>query len=462
MDEQSDETLTHKKNFNEERINAWRAQRLEFAENASKERKEKAEKDKELRIERAKIQRQEELHSIEQEKKAKALNKLASDEKLNELRQTFALEEQNKTRFVFKKFLFFILASALLSLLICCFKTPFYEAESVVTIKTNSSNDNSVASSLLPTSVSPNLMQYIFSAREYIFSRDMMNSMESGQNFINYFKQKDIHFLSQPWSNKLLGIDDYRYYKQRVKTSIDIQEGLLKIKVQAKNPRDAKHFADALLKYAELWVNSLSDRMYKDKINEAEKSLYKTEHKLQLARKRMLNYQVSRQDLNPKETVAALYSNLNDIKSKIKQAEREIAVYKRAHVNSSPVVERLRAHLSVLKQQHKSLNLRLVDKGELSMNKILSGFESALIERDFAEKEWEVALKTLENIKIDVFNQKQYFLTIVPPISSPLPVEPNPLKIFIMIFIVLYSVAFIVSLIKTSLKISMKRYGNAN
>ncbi|WP_419421335.1 hypothetical protein ACNVED_14825 (plasmid) [Legionella sp. D16C41] len=233
--------------------------------------------------------------------------------------------------------------------------------------------------------------------------------MEKEQGFISYFKNPDTRFLSRPFSTTLINTDDYNYYKRRVKVAIDIQEGILKIKVQAKSQQDAKRFADALLLYAENWVNTLSSKMFADKIKEAQDNVIKREKNLQIARKRIVNLQISKRDLNPRETVAAIYASLSDIKAKIKQAEQEIGVYKKAEVKNSPVVERLSDHLVVLREQQRSLNKRLVDNGAHSMNKVLSGFESALIERDFAEKEWEVALKSLEDIKLQVFNQRQYF-----------------------------------------------------
>lgn len=446
----------NKKKFNEERIRAWREQRLAAAESAAIERRKKAEIERELRVEHYKRQRQEDSDASERENKELALQKLPSLEKINEKRRSIILENHRKKRLFFKKLVVLLLLSAFLTTMISYFTTAFYEAESIVTIKTNSLNDNAPGSSIIPTSVSPNIMQYIFSAREYIFSREMMNRMEKGQGFLSYFKNKDIHALSRPFSNKLIGKDDYHYYKRRVKVAVDIQEGLLRIKVQAKNQKDAKRFADALLFYAEDWVNSLSNRMFADKIKEAEDTLTLREKKLQHARKRIVNFQIAKRDLNPRETIAALYKQLHEIKTNIKRTEREIAVYKRAHVNNSPVVEHLRANRSVLRQQQHSLNMRLVDKGEMSMNKVLSGFESALIVKDVAEKEWEVALNALEHIKAEVFNQRQYFLTIVPPISSPLPVEPQLVKVFILIFIVLYTVVTLLSLLKTTLKISIK------
>ena len=446
----------NKKKFNEERIRAWREQRLASAENAAIERRKKAEIEREIRVEQNKRQRQEDIDSLEREKKELALQKLPSLEKINEARQSIILENHLKKRLFFKKMVILILVSVFLTAIISCFTTAFYEAESIVTIKTNALNDNTPSSSIIPTSVSPNIMQYIFSAREYIFSREMMNRMEKGQGFLSYFKKNDIHLLSKPFSSKLIGKDDYHYYKSRVKVAVDIQEGLLRIKVQAKNQEDAKRFADALLFYAEDWVNSLSNRMFADKIKEAEDTLAQRKKKLQMARKRVVNFQISKRDLNPRETIAAIYKHIHEIKTKIKHTEREIAVYKRANVTHSPVVDRLRANLSVLRQQQKSLNMRLVNKGEMSMNRVLSGFESTLIVKDVAEKEWEVALNSLEKIKSEVFNQRQYFLTIVPPISSPLPVEPQLLKVFLLILIVLYSLATLLSLLKTTLKISVK------
>lgn len=455
-DNEEEKRLLEKKKFNEARIQAWREQRLASAEIEAKERREKLEQEREIRIAEFKRQRQEEIDALEKEKRASALERLPVEEKINEARQTIVFEHHQRKRLFLKRMMQLVLISAFLTLLIALFTTPFYEAESLVTIKTNTTTDNTLGSSIIPTSVSPNTMQNIFSAREYIFSREMMNRMEKEQGFISYFKDKDIHFLSRPLSNKLFGDDDYYYYKWRVKVGVDIQEGLLRIKVQAKNQEDAKHFADALLLYAEDWVNTLSKRMFADKIKEAEDNLDKKEMALEVARKKIVKYQIAKRDLNPRETIATMYAHLNDIKAKIKDTERQIAVYKRVNVKNSPVVDRLKDHLHVLRQQQNSLNTRLVDNGKLSMNKILSGFESALIVRDFAEKEWEVALKSVADIKSEVFNQRQYFLTIVPPIASPLAVEPQLLKLFLLILIILYSLITLSSLIKTAIKISLK------
>jgi BexC/CtrB/KpsE family polysaccharide export inner-membrane protein len=446
----------NKKKFNEERIRVWREKRQASAEHASIERRKKADIERDIRVERSKRQRQDEIDSIEREKKELALQKLPSLEKINEKRQSIVLENHRKKHMFFKKIGILLLISALFTAIISCFTTPFYEAESIVTIKTNATNNNTPTSSIIPTSVNPNIMQYIFSAREYIFSRDMMNRMEQGKGYLSYFKKNNMHALSKPFSNTLMGVDDYQYYKRRVKVAVDIQEGLLKIKVQAKNPEDAKRFADALLHYAELWVNSLSNRMFADKIKDAEDTLTQRKKTLQIARKRIVNFQISKRDLNPRETIAAIYKQLHDIKTKMGHTEREIAVYKRAHVINSPVVERLKADLSALNQQQKSLNVGLIDQGDMSMNRVLSGFESALILKDVSEKEWEVALNSLEKIKSEVFNQRQYFLTIVPPISSSLPAEPQLLRVFLLLFIILYFFVTLLSLLKTSLKITVK------
>jgi len=445
-----------KENFNEERIRLWREQRLASAEKATLERQKKAELERELRVQQFRTQRQEDIERSTKEEKELVLQKLPNFEKINEARQTILLENQRKKKLFFTKIMTLILISGLLTLVLSFFTTPFYEAESIVTIKTNSLKDNTPGSAILPTAVSSNIIQHIFSAREYIFSRGMMDRMEREQSYMSYFKKNDTHYLSKPFSISLFGQDEYNYYKRRVKVALDIQEGLLRIKVQAKNPKDAKYFADALLRYAEEWVNSLSNRMFADKIKEAESTLAQRKISLKNARENIVNFQISNRDLNPRATTAALYKQLDEIKAKIKQVEREIGLYAKANVTNSPVVERLRANLSILHQQRKSLNAVLVDNGTRSMNRVLSGFESALIVKEVAEKEWEVALNSLELIKSEVFNQRQYFLTIVPPISTMQPAEPNLLKFFFLILIVLYCSLALISLLKTTLNISVK------
>ncbi|WP_419421336.1 Wzz/FepE/Etk N-terminal domain-containing protein (plasmid) [Legionella sp. D16C41] len=172
-DNGDEKRLLEKKKFNEERIQAWKAQRLAAAELAAKERREKAESERATRAEQFRRQRQEEIDTVEKEKKkVAALDKLPSLEQIYRTKQAIVFEHHRKKRLFLKQITLLILISAILTCIISFFATPFYEAEAIVTIKTNSLNDNTLGSAILPTSVSPSIMQNIFSAREYIFSRE--------------------------------------------------------------------------------------------------------------------------------------------------------------------------------------------------------------------------------------------------------------------------------------------------
>lgn len=468
---ENNQTPSPNANPNEERIRLWREKRLADAAIAAKARADQAQVEREKRIRQAQSdreeraiqfrgERQEQLENLSNEKRLEALSKLPDEKLINEKRLAMiAKHHQEKRSFFIRVFMFIVIPAFLIFAYVGLFSTPFYEAESVVTVKTNDPNINGAGfPTLIGASVGGGIMQNIFSAREYILSREMMNRMEKEQGYLTYFNDSNIDFLSRPFPNRMTGHDEYDYYLRRVKVAVDIQEGVLKIQVQGKTPQDAKRFADALLKYAEDWENNLADRMISDKINDAHTTLATSENELQAIRKELVNFQIANGDLNPRETTSAAYASTHDIELKIKEAEREIGIYQKARVQDSPVVARLNERLAILRQQKNDINRNLVGNGDKALNKVLAGFEYVSIKKDIAQQKWETALKNVEISKAEAFRQRQYFLTIVPPIASELPAEPQKLKLFVLSLIALSGLYGLVSILFGSVKTtSMKK-----
>ena len=450
---------------NEERIRVWREKRKLEADIASKERLEKAELerqerivkaeiDREKRVEQFRLDRQLQIESSENEKRAEALRKLPDENTINTAHLAIITKQRLQARSFLKRvFAFILLPTVLVFLYVAIFATPLYEAESVVTVKTNEQNVgvSGLSASLIGSS-SGGLLQNIFSAREYILSRKMMDRMEEEQGFVSYFKTNDIDYFSRPFSNKITNADESEYYQRRVKVAVDIQEGVLKIKVQAKNPADAERFSNVLLSYVEAWVNDLSERMILDKSLDAKQKLKASEQELQDVRRKLVDLQIANGDLSPRDTMASTYASINDVGIKIKDAEREIGVYKKAGVGSSPVVKRLKERLSVLFQQQADLKQRLVGNGDKALNNVLSNFEKLTLEKDIAQQKWESALRNVEQVNAEAFKQRQYFLTIVPPTASVMPAEPKKFMVVLLSLLVLSGLYGLVTVLMSILR----------
>ncbi len=167
--------------------------------------------------------------------------------------------------------------------------THFYQSDAVFTIQTNeASAQPDIAGGLAPTILPPSLQDALM-VREYILSRKMMEKIEAEHGYISYFMDSDIDPVARLYGSNLLGRDALAFYRQRVQINVDIQEGILRLRVQALNPADAMKFADIILGYAEAHVNMLSEKIQDDQIAYMQSAADDAESLLKKARKKVVD-----------------------------------------------------------------------------------------------------------------------------------------------------------------------------
>src|SRR4029079_1565250 len=106
-----------------------------------------------------------------------------------------------------------------------------------------------------------------FKAREYILSRPMMDYMERRYGFLSHFDTYRMDSLTRFRSPLGFNRDPFDYYRKRVRVAVDVQEGILRLYVQARTQQDAVRFGNAILAAAEQRVNQASQKISDDQIS---------------------------------------------------------------------------------------------------------------------------------------------------------------------------------------------------
>ncbi len=425
-----------------QQIEAERVARLDALEASRQERISQAELDRELRIETAKKERQETLDAQDKAARDEARRTLPTVDEMDSLRMSLIEQRRSDKQKLIKNLLYWVgLPTLIVSAYLIFFTTRLYESQSVFAVQTNQEGRATPLSGLIGTSLGGNALQDGFMAREYILSPEMMSKMEKESGFMTYFKNKDMDFFTKLSTNSFFGLDEFDYYQKRVKVAVDVQEGVLKIYVQARSPADAEMFSSKILGFSEEWVNQLSQRMRDEQVSLAEKELMTAKGELEFARKKLVDMQIDHRDLDPRQTIASVYASINDLEVKIREADRQRSIFLKANVKEGPIVERLNEQLVALRQQLKDAKTKLVGGGKQSLNQSLSDFEYASTQKDLAQQRWASALTALESSKALAIQQKRYFSLVVPPAASSIPSEPRPFKTILyvlMSFLILY------------------------
>lgn len=426
---------TRRKELREQSDAAKRA-KIEAAEQI---RRVPAPEDQTARIEKKKQERRQLVEQEQETARIASAEILPSPDSI-EIARSRLHQNRTKSRIeALKKFALGVLLPTLLTAIyLFVFATPLYKSEAVFSVHTSTSSSDAGFPGMMGVGGFSDSLRDAFMVREHILSRSMMVQMEEQTGFVSHFKGDGIDPLTSSHASELLGTDDFADYQRRVSIGIDIQEGILRLYVDARTPEDSVRFANALLNNAEQRVNLLSEQMFADQVSLMQGNAKTAEQELQDARRSIIDLQIKHGELSPRDTVIAIHTSIQALEQKIKEAERIRDVQLQSNVKDSPMLARLTTEISVLSAQLHDQRNRLVDEEDVeSLNNILAVFEYAGIQRDIAQQRWEFSLESLESSRQDALLQRRYLMVIAPPLLPDYPEKASHFRTILFTFLAL-------------------------
>ena len=291
--------------------------------------------------------------------------------------------------------------------------TPLYEGEAIFTVQTSVDSPSSPAAGLFGFGGAGSSIGDAFKAREFILSRPMMNYMEQHYGMMSQFASAKVDPLTR--LNSPLGVngDPYAYYQKRVRVAVDMQEGLLRLYVQARTPEEATRYGNAILAAAETHVNQFSDKISRDQIAALTQDVQTAERQVADSRRDLAAVQARRGDLSPEQTATAVYQLISNLEVQRADTERERNALLSQGLTDSPMLPGLTAKLQDLSSQIAEQHRRLVNPGGPSLQKSAEDFERASSRKEIAQARWQSTMNTLQQAYLRVLEQRRYFVLIV-------------------------------------------------
>ncbi|MGZ2410652.1 BexC/CtrB/KpsE family polysaccharide export inner-membrane protein [Sphingomonas sp. F9_3S_D5_B_2] len=322
--------------------------------------------------------------------------------------------------------------------------TPLYEGQAIFTVQTSADTPQSPAAGLFGFGGAGASIGDAFKAREFILSRPMMDYMEQHYGMMSSFESAHIDPLTRLKSPLGLNGDPYTYYQKRVRVAVDLQEGLLRLFVQARTPEESVRYGNAILAAAETHVNQFSDKISRDQIAALTRDVQGAERQVAESRRSLAAVQARRGDLSPEQTATAIYTLISSLESQLADAQRERNALLSQGLTDSPLLPGLTAKVQDLTGQIAEQHRRLVNPGGSSLQKTADEFESASSRKEIAQARWQSTMNTLQQAYLRVLEERRYFVLIVGMSVAGLPKVRDGFPIIVPILLFL---AFIYALV---------------
>ncbi len=291
--------------------------------------------------------------------------------------------------------------------------TPLYEGEAVFTVQTSTNSASSPSAGMFAIAGANSTISDAFKAREFILSRPMMEHMQERYGFLDHFASVEMDPITRYRNALGYNRDPFDYYLKRVAVGVDVQEGILRLSVEARTKQDAIRFGNGILAAAEQHVNNSSDKIGTDQIAALTRDVQQAEMQVATSRRSLASVQARRGDLSPEQTTTAVYQLISSLELQLAETDRQRNALMSEGLTNSPLLPSLESRSRELRSQIAAQRNRLVNPGGGSIARTVNEYEGALSRKEIAQARWESTLNTLQQAYLQVLQQRRYFVIVV-------------------------------------------------
>lgn len=283
--------------------------------------------------------------------------------------------------------------------------------------------------------------------KEYIFSMRMFEALVNEAGLLEHYKtgaKLDPFVTYWPWFTKELG---YQYYADFVKITFDHESEVLNIEVQAFSPEYAQKQLAFMMQKSEDFINEIGNGLAKNQLKFFQAELEREQEKMRDAKNEMLSFQEKHGLLSPDDQSKAAVAVVNELKAEQTRIQTELATLRGFMSADSPQVQKLENHLEAVQMRLKGEHEIYAKSGDSSLNSLTAKFRDYLLSYAFAEDSYKLALKNLEEARIESYQKKNFLVMVSEPFVPEIakyPTKFRNLLTFAIVMLCVYGI-FVIS-----------------
>jgi len=207
------------------------------------------------------------------------------------------------------------------------------------------------------------------------------------------------------------------YWQGMVSVYVDALSGVVTVDVRAFRREDALALAQAVTAASEALANSVSARARDDEMKRAESEVRRSEGKVVAALADLRAFRDKEGMIDPVSEATSTGTLLTTALADKIKLQNNLFVATRAMSEDAPTVQALKTRLEALDRQIDDLKSELTGAaaGGASISGVLGRFEQLDLQREFAEKLYEMSQNDLERARQKAEAQNIYVSVFVPP-----------------------------------------------
>lgn len=246
--------------------------------------------------------------------------------------------------------------------------------------------------------------------------------------------------------------DLWRYWLNHVAASVDTVSGILTIRVDAFQPKDALDIARDVIRLSEDLVNKITLRDRGDALSRAESEVDLTRQKLADAREKVLQFRNQNVLIDPGARAASLGEMISKLTLERIGIVNALSTFASSLSVDSPSQRLQRTRLAAIDHQLADLKKKLTDShGADAVSAQLANYERLKLEEQFAERMYTIAQTAFQMARQDLERQQLYLVTVVTPTLPEGASYPRVIANTILVFAALLILWSVVSLVAASI-----------
>lgn len=214
------------------------------------------------------------------------------------------------------------------------------------------------------------------------------------------------------------------YWGRMVDVSIDPASGILTVETRAFTAEDARAIAREVLAASSALVNRLSEDARRDAIRHAEAEVQIAETRLRAIRSRLRTFRDLEQEVDPTQNAQAALGLVATLEEEQARAQVRLESLNDVLDPDAPRLRALRREIETLAQRIAQERTRLgtgassLTNDARPLSAVVGDFEELVVDREFAEQAYTLALTTYEQAQADARRQSRYLAVHIPPTLS--------------------------------------------
>jgi capsular polysaccharide transport system permease protein len=315
--------------------------------------------------------------------------------------------------------------------------TPLYQTHAVVTV-TRLGGDASADLGPLAGFGGTGRLRETFEANAYLHSSALMDALNEETGLVDLFASEVIDPVQRLRDVPALGLTRHQMFGRFLRSSVDIQTGLITVRGVAPSPDAAMQVTLQAIALTSAHINRLTDDLMKERVAQANVAADEARSTLQRAQADLTQFQVQTGEFDPKSRVEGLFGVINGLMGEAQELRGQIEELEVTGVGSSVKADQLRELEVLLQQRIAEQRKQLVEVDSAvssSLNTLLVKYELASLDVRIAEQALTLAQQSAEASRREASLSRQMLQVVVPPSQARFATLPDVLRTGLLVMI---------------------------